>query len=146
MGNKNATLEDMTIALKEAEAYEFVNKYDDYINHEVLENGKNFSGGQKQRLCLARSLVKKSQLLILDDSTSALDYITDFKVRENISKIEDLTTIIISQRTSSIHNADKIIVMDNGKIDAIGTHEELLNSSILYKEIYDSQVKEKEHE
>lgn len=146
MGNKNATLDEMTTALKEAEAYEFVNKYDDYIDHEVLENGKNFSGGQKQRLCLARSLVKKSQLLILDDSTSALDYITDFKVRENISKIDDLTTIIISQRTSSIHNADKIIVMDNGKIDAIGTHEELLNSSILYKEIYDSQVKEKEHE
>ena len=141
IGKKDATDEEIINALKNSEAYKFVKEYSDFIDHEVYENGKNFSGGQKQRLSLARALIKDSELLILDDSTSALDYLTDKNVRENINKIKDLTVIFISQRTSSIQHCDKIIVVDNGKIDAIGTHEELLNTSLIYKEIYDSQVK-----
>lgn len=141
IGNKDATDEEIINALKNSEAYKFVKEYSDFIDHEVYENGKNFSGGQKQRLSLARALIKDSELLILDDSTSALDYLTDKNVRENINKMKDLTVIFISQRTSSIQHCDKIIVVDNGKIDAIGTHEELLNTSLIYKEIYDSQVK-----
>ena len=146
IGKRDASDEEIIKALKDSEAYDFVRKYDDFIDHKVLEGGKNFSGGQKQRLCIARSLIKNSETLILDDSTSALDYLTDFKVRDNISKIKDLTTIIVSQRTSSIMKADKIIVIDNGKIDAIGRHSELLNSSKIYKEIYNSQNKEQSHE
>lgn len=141
IGKKDATDEKIINALKNSEAYKFVKEYSDFIDHEVYENGKNFSGGQKQRLSLARALIKDSELLILDDSTSALDYLTDKNVRENINKMKDLTVIFISQRTSSIQHCDKIIVVDNGKIDAIGTHEELLNTSLIYKEIYDSQVK-----
>ena len=141
IGKKDATNEEIINALKNSEAYKFVKEYSDFIDHEVYENGKNFSGGQKQRLSLARALIKDSELLILDDSTSALDYLTDKNVRENINKMKDLTVIFISQRTSSIQHCDKIIVVDNGKIDAIGTHEELLNTSLIYKEIYDSQVK-----
>ena len=141
IGKKDATDEEIINALKSSEAYKFVKEYSDFIDHEVYENGKNFSGGQKQRLSLARALIKDSELLILDDSTSALDYLTDKNVRENINKMKDLTVIFISQRTSSIQHCDKIIVVDNGKIDAIGTHEELLNTSLIYKEIYDSQVK-----
>ena len=141
IGKKDATDEEIINALKNSEAYKFVKEYSDFIDHEVYENGKNFSGGQKQRLSLARALIKDSELLILDDSTSALDYLTDKNVRENINKMKDLTVIFISQRTSSIQHCDKIIVVDNGKIDAIGTHEELLNTSLIYKEIYDSQVK-----
>lgn len=141
IGKKDATDEEIINALKNSEAYKFVKEYSDFIYHEVYENGKNFSGGQKQRLSLARALIKDSELLILDDSTSALDYLTDKNVRENINKMKDLTVIFISQRTSSIQHCDKIIVVDNGKIDAIGTHEELLNTSLIYKEIYDSQVK-----
>lgn len=141
IGKKDATDEEIINALKSSEAYKFVKEYSDFIDHKVYENGKNFSGGQKQRLSLARALIKDSELLILDDSTSALDYLTDKNVRENINKMKDLTVIFISQRTSSIQHCDKIIVVDNGKIDAIGTHEELLNTSLIYKEIYDSQVK-----
>lgn len=141
IGKKDATDEEIINALKNSEAYKFVKEYSDFTDHEVYENGKNFSGGQKQRLSLARALIKDSELLILDDSTSALDYLTDKNVRENINKMKDLTVIFISQRTSSIQHCDKIIVVDNGKIDAIGTHEELLNTSLIYKEIYDSQVK-----
>lgn len=141
IGKKDTTDEEIINALKNSEAYKFVKEYSDFIDHEVYENGKNFSGGQKQRLSLARALIKDSELLILDDSTSALDYLTDKNVRENINKMKDLTVIFISQRTSSIQHCDKIIVVDNGKIDAIGTHEELLNTSLIYKEIYDSQVK-----
>ena len=140
IGKKDATDEEIINALKNSEAYRFVKEYSDFIDHEVYENGKNFSGGQKQRLSLARALIKDSELLILDDSTSALDYLTDKNVRENINKMKDLTVIFISQRTSSIQHCDKIIVVDNGKIDAIGTHQELLNTSLIYKEIYDSQV------
>lgn len=132
--------EEITKAMKTSLAYEFVSKYDDYIEHPVVENGKNFSGGQRQRLSIARSLCKKNELLILDDSTSALDYLSDLNVRKNINEnYKELTKIIISQRVSTVQNCDKIIVMENGCISGLGTHEELLKTNIIYRETYMSQ-------
>ena len=139
MGKKDATIEEMEESLKMSCAYEFVKKYDDYLDHKVEEGGKNFSGGQKQRLSIARSLIKDSEILILDDSTSALDYLTEKLLKENINKMEDKTVIIVAQRVSTVKNCDKIIVMYHGSIESIGTHEELLANSKVYKEIYDSQ-------
>ena len=139
MGKKDATVEEMEESLKMSCAYEFVKKYDDYLDHKVEEGGKNFSGGQKQRLSIARSLIKDSEILILDDSTSALDYLTEKLLKENINKMEDKTVIIVAQRVSTVKNCDKIIVMYHGSIESIGTHEELLANSKVYKEIYDSQ-------
>lgn len=139
IAKKDATDDEMWNALKKACAYDFVKKYEDGLDHVVEEGGKNFSGGQKQRLSIARSLLKDSEILILDDSTSALDYLTEKNLRDNLSSDEDLTKIIIAQRASSLRNADKIIVMYHGKIDGVGKHEELLKSSRIYKEIYDSQ-------
>ena len=106
----------------------------------VAQNGSNFSGGQRQRLTIARALVKRPKILILDDSTSALDFITDLKLRNNLKKLDYSPTIfIISQRTTSIQNADLILVMDDGELKACGTHEELLRSSGIYREIHESQ-------
>ena len=139
MGKKDATVEEMEESLKMSCAYEFVKKYDDYLDHKVEEGGKNFSGGQKQRLSIARSLIKDSEILILDDSTSALDYLTEKLLKENINKMEDKTVIIVAQRVSTVKNCDKIIVMYHGSIESVGTHEELLANSKVYKEIYDSQ-------
>lgn len=142
MANKNASDNDIVKALQISDAYRFVSNYSDTINHNVEEGGKNFSGGQKQRLSIARSLLKKPEVLILDDSTSALDLLTDKKVRDNINiSFPDMTKIIISQRVSTISSADKIIVLDKGKIIDCGTHDYLLNNCSLYKEIYDSQNK-----
>ncbi|MDY2728149.1 MAG: ABC transporter ATP-binding protein [Candidatus Onthovivens sp.] len=135
----NASDIEIIDALKKSEAFSFVEKYEDSIDHEVLEGGKNFSGGQKQRLSIARALLKDSEVLILDDSTSALDYLTDSKIRQRLFADEDKTIILISQRSSSLQNCDKIIVLENGKIDGIGTHEELLKTSSVYVEIYNSQ-------
>lgn len=135
----NASDVEIIDALKKSDAYSFVEKYEDSIDHEVLEGGKNFSGGQKQRLSIARALLKDSEVLILDDSTSALDYLTDSKIRQRLFADKDKTIILISQRSSSLQNCDKIIVLENGKIDGIGTHEELLKTSSVYVEIYNSQ-------
>ncbi|MBO8427632.1 MAG: ABC transporter ATP-binding protein [Firmicutes bacterium] len=140
MAKKDATDEEIINSLRLAEAYSFIKDYEDGINHPVYEGGKNFSGGQKQRISLARSVLKNSELLILDDSTSALDYLTDKKVRDNILHIKDITVVIISQRATSLMHCDKIIVMDDGKIDSIGRHEDLLKTSDIYKEIYYSQT------
>lgn len=140
MGKNDISDEEVVEALKEADAYSFVSKYEDTINHEIVESGKNLSGGQKQRITIARALIKKSDILILDDSASALDFLTDKKIRETIASKKDLTTIIISQRATSLKGCDKILVMDKGYIDSIGTHEELLKNSSIYKEIYESQV------
>ena len=129
-------------ALKAAQAYDFVSKMQDGINSVIYEGGKNFSGGQKQRLAIARALVKKPSLIILDDSLSALDYATDKKLRESLKEnLKDTTTIIISQRISSIISADKILVLDDGKAMGLGAHEELLENCPTYREIYESQVK-----
>ncbi len=142
MANIDADDKKMEDALKASLAYEFVKKYDDYLDHQVLEGGSNFSGGQRQRLTIARALVKNSEILILDDSTSALDLLTDKKVRENISSLyPDLTKIIISQRVSTVSSMDKIIVMEKGSIVAFDTHENLMNNCPLYHETYLSQTR-----
>ncbi|MBO4855745.1 MAG: ABC transporter ATP-binding protein [Bacilli bacterium] len=140
MANPNISDEEIEIALKQAEAYEFVSKYDDYLNHEVVEGGNNFSGGQRQRLCIARALAKKSELLVFDDSTSALDLLTDKKIREHLKEMKDITKIIISQRVATISDADQIIVLDKGFVVGIGTHEQLLKNCDIYKEIYETQI------
>lgn len=141
MANPNAKDEDIIEALKEAEAYEFVSKYEDGINHEVLEGGSNFSGGQRQRLCIARALIKKAPILILDDATSALDLLTDKRIRKHISSFIDMTKIIVSQRVSTIQNASYILVLEGGKVVGLGKHETLLKECPIYQEIYETQIK-----
>ena len=141
-GNENATDEEMERVCKLACAHDFIqdfeNKYDTYIE----QGGTNVSGGQKQRLCIARALLKKPKILILDDSTSAVDTKTDSLIREAFkNEIPNTTKIIIAQRISSIQHADKIVVMNEGKIDAIGTHKELLQNNEIYKDIYRLQQK-----
>lgn len=139
-GNENATLEDMEEALKISQSQEFVKKLEKYLETPVAQGGKNFSGGQRQRLTIARALVRKPEILILDDSTSALDYATDARLRANLRKMKNtMTTLIVSQRTSSIQHADKIIVLDDGEMAGIGTHKELLKNCEVYQEIYASQ-------
>ncbi|WP_366937089.1 ABC transporter ATP-binding protein [uncultured Clostridium sp.] len=141
-GKEDATDEEVIEALKNAEAYDFVSNMENGINSMIYEGGKNFSGGQKQRLTIARALVKKPPVIIMDDSLSALDYATDKKLRNSLKEtLKDSTIIIISQRISSIVSADKILVLDDGKVMGLGTHEELLNSCDTYKEIYMSQSK-----
>lgn len=141
-GNENATDEEMIHACELSQADGFIkgfpNGYDTYIE----QGGTNVSGGQKQRLCIARALLKKPKILILDDSTSAVDTKTDALIRKAFKEeIPDTTKIIIAQRVSSVQDADQIIVMDDGQIAAIGTHDELMQSSPIYREVYESQVK-----
>jgi ABC-type multidrug transport system fused ATPase/permease subunit len=139
VSKKDATEHEMVEALKDALAYDFVCKYDDFLDHEVEEGGTNLSGGQKQRLLIARALLRPADLLILDDSMSALDYLSDQKVRANIAKIKNLTKIIVSQRASSLIDCDKILVFDKGQIIASGKHDELLKSCEIYREIFEIQ-------
>jgi len=147
-GNENATDEDMLRALEVAQAKEFTDKWEEGFEKEIAQNGKNLSGGQRQRLTIARALVRKPEILILDDSASALDYLTDSKLRASIKEISGgkLTTFIVSQRTASIMHADKIIVLDEGEMVGMGTHDELLRSCEIYKEIYESQFKKSKEE
>lgn len=141
-GNENATDEDIIRALKLAQAWEFVSTYEDGLDHKVEQGGDNFSGGQKQRLTIARALLKSPKIIILDDSTSAVDMATDAKIQRVFKEeLNDVTTIIIAQRVSSIQHADRILVMNEGEIESIGKHEELLVSSPVYREIYESQQK-----
>ncbi len=141
MADPNASEEQMVSALKAACAYEFVSKYDDFLDHEVEEGGKNFSGGQRQRLCIARAILKNPETLILDDSTSALDLLTDKTVRDNISEIlPDTTKIVISQRVSTIMHSDLILVLDGGRLIGKGTHDSLMAECDVYRETYESQV------
>ena len=141
IGNSAANENDMITSLKNAEAYSFVEKYPEFLDHYVEEGGQNFSGGQKQRLCIARALVRNSETVIFDDSMSALDFITDKKVRHNLAKMENLTKIYVSQRVTTLMYCDKILVVDNGKIIDIGNHEELLKNCKIYREIYKSQTR-----
>ena len=139
-GNDRATDEDFDEALKIACAYDFVYEKDG-LDEKVLEGGKNFSGGQRQRLTIARAVVARPEILILDDSCSALDFATDARVRANISALKNTTTIIISQRASSIMNADEIFVMEDGRIVGRGRHRELYETCGVYREICDSQTR-----
>ena len=139
-GNKNATEEEMIHACKLAQADEFIQRFPDKYDTYIEQGGSNVSGGQKQRLCIARALLKNPKILILDDSTSAVDTKTDKLIRDSFkNEIPDITKIIIAQRISSVKDADKIIVLDDGKISGIGVHEELIISNSIYKEVHDSQ-------
>ena len=141
-GDENASDEEVERVCKLAQADEFIQGFDKKYDTYIEQGGTNVSGGQKQRLCIARALLKKPKILILDDSTSAVDTKTDSLIRKAFrEEIPNTTKIIIAQRISSVQDADKIVVMDNGKIDAIGTHEELLKNNKIYKEVYESQTK-----
>lgn len=141
-GDENATDEELVAACKSAQAHDFISTFPDGYETDLGQGGVNVSGGQKQRLCIARALLKKPKILILDDSTSAVDTFTDSKIREAFKNdIPNTTKIIIAQRISSVEDADKIIVLDNGKIADMGTHEELLERSPIYSEVYYSQQK-----
>ncbi|TJX15456.1 ABC transporter ATP-binding protein [Tissierella creatinini] len=141
-GNEKATDEEIIEALKHAQAWEFVSAYDDGLDHIVEQSGDNYSGGQKQRLTIARALMKSPKVIILDDSTSAVDMTTDAKIQKAFKvDLPDVTTIIIAQRISSIQHADRIIVMHEGKIESMGSHYELMENSPIYMEIYESQQK-----
>ncbi|MBQ2968533.1 MAG: ABC transporter ATP-binding protein [Clostridia bacterium] len=140
-GAENATEEEITAVSEQAQAHEFISHFKDGYDSVLEQGGSNVSGGQKQRLCIARALLKKPKILILDDSTSAVDTATETKIREAFTgALKDSTKIIIAQRISSVMEADKIVVMDDGAISGIGTHEELLQSNEAYNEIYASQM------
>ncbi len=141
-GNENATEDELMDAITTAQAIEIIEKKESGLDSEIEQGGKNLSGGQRQRLTIARALVKHSEILILDDSSSALDFATDAALRKALKNLPCSPTVfIISQRTSSIMHADKIIVLDDGELHGIGTHEELLKSCTVYQEIYNSQFK-----
>lgn len=140
-GDKNATEEECRHACELACADEFIERMPDKYNTHIEQGGNNVSGGQKQRLCIARALLKKPKILILDDSTSAVDTATDAKIRKAFAEeIPDTTKFIIAQRVSSLMNADRIIVMDDGCISGVGTHEELLAENVIYRDVYESQT------
>lgn len=144
-GNKDATEEECRHACRLACADEFIEKMPDKYETHIEQGGTNVSGGQKQRLCIARALLKKPKVLILDDSTSAVDTATDARIRHAFyEEIPDTTKIIIAQRVSSVKDADRIIVMDDGRINGIGTHEELLNNNDIYRDVYESQTGERD--
>ncbi len=143
-GNENATMDEIRAAARIAQADDFVMSFPDGYQTDLGQGGVNVSGGQKQRLCIARAILKKPKVLILDDSTSAVDTATDGKIREGMKTLlPDTTKIIIAQRINSIQHADKIVVLDDGKIDDIGTHDRLLERNEIYKEVYISQQESK---
>ena len=140
-GNENATDEEVQNVCKLAQADGFVREFPDGYNTQIVQGGNNVSGGQKQRLCIARALLKKPKILILDDSTSAVDTATDAKIRKAFAEeIPGTTKLIIAQRISSVQSADRIIVLDEGKINGFGTHEELLANNAIYRDVYESQT------
>lgn len=141
-GNKNATQEEIEHAAKAAQAHDFIMSFPNGYDTELGQGGVNVSGGQKQRLCIARALLKKPKIMIMDDSTSAVDTATDAAIRAGLkNEFGDTTVLIIAQRISSVESADRIIVMNDGKIDAVGTHEELIATNQIYQDVYNSQKK-----
>jgi ATP-binding cassette subfamily B protein len=141
-GDQNATDEEMEAVCRMAQAHEFIESFPDGYDTYIEQGGSNVSGGQKQRLCIARALLKRPKILILDDSTSAVDTKTDALIRREMAEyIPTTTKIIIAQRLASVQDADRIILMDGGRITAIGSHEELLASNEIYREIWESQSK-----
>jgi len=139
-GNENASEEELVQAARDAQAYDFIMSFPDGFDTYLEQGGVNVSGGQKQRLCIARAMVRRPAVLILDDSTSAVDSATEGKIRESFREnLKDTTVIIIAQRISSVQYADKIVVLDEGAVADVGAHEELMKTSAIYKEIYDSQ-------
>ena len=141
-GNPNATDEELREACRLAQADEFVSAFPEGYETRIEQGGSNVSGGQRQRLCIARALLKHPKILILDDSTSAVDTRTDAMIRQAFAtRIPDTTKIIIAQRVASVQDADLILVMENGRIAASGTHEELMASSPIYREIYEQQTR-----
>lgn len=146
-GNKDATDEEIEHAAKAAQAHDFIMSFPDGYETELGQGGVNVSGGQKQRLCIARALLKHPKIMIMDDSTSAVDTATDAAIRSGLkNEFGDTTVLIIAQRISSVENADRIIVMNDGKIDAIGSHEELLATNEIYRDVYNSQKKGSDEE
>ena len=146
-GNPQATDEEVEHAAKAAQAHDFIMSFPDGYQTELGQGGVNVSGGQKQRLCIARALLKHPKIMILDDSTSAVDTATDAKIRSGLkNEFGDTTVIIIAQRISSVEDADRIIVMNDGKIDAVGTHEELIATNRIYQDVYNSQKKGSDEE
>ena len=140
-GDPDATEEECRRACQLACADEFIEKLPERYETRIEQGGSNVSGGQRQRLCIARALLKKPKILILDDSTSAVDTATDAKIRSAFAEmIPDTTKIIIAQRVLSVQDCDRIIVMDDGRIDGIGTHQELLEHNAIYREVYESQT------
>ncbi len=141
-GNKNATQEEIEHAAKAAQAHDFIMSFPKGYDTELGQGGVNVSGGQKQRLCIARALLKKPKIMIMDDSTSAVDTATDAAIRAGLrNEFGDTTVLIIAQRISSVESADRIIVMNDGKIDAVGTHDELIATNQIYQDVYNSQKK-----
>ena len=140
-GDQKADDEMMWKALEEAGADEFIRKMPEGLDTDMGQGGVNFSGGQKQRLCIARALLKKPKILIMDDSTSAVDTATESKIRSELKKLTGITKIIIAQRISSVMNTDKIVILEDGRVHAAGTHEELIKNDPIYQEIYASQMK-----
>lgn len=141
-GNKDATQEEIEAACKAACAHDFIMSFPNGYETDLGQGGVNVSGGQKQRLCIARALLKKPKIMILDDSTSAVDTATDAQIRQGLKQLDkNMTTIIIAQRLSSVEDCDQIVVLDDGKINAVGTHEQLLQSCKIYQEVYNSQQK-----
>jgi len=141
-GNPEATDEQMIHACKLACAHDFVTGFPEGYDHKIEQGGTNVSGGQKQRLCIARALLKKPKILILDDSTSAVDTRTDAMIREAFrTEIPNTTKLIIAQRVASVQDADMIIVMENGMVSDVGNHQQLMETSEIYREVYESQRK-----
>lgn len=139
-GDPAASLEEVQAAARAAEAHDFILSFADGYDTMLGRDGINISGGQQQRLCIARALLRKPKILILDDSTSSVDSDTEMKIRNNLSTlIRDTTVFIITQRVNTMQTADRVIVLENGEIEAIGTPEELLRDSHVYREIYNSQ-------
>ncbi len=142
-GKADATDDEIIAALQSAQAWDFVSQMPDGLDTRILQGGANVSGGQKQRLCIARAMLKKPAILLLDDSTSAVDSDTEGRIRESFSKeLKGTTVFIIAQRVSSVVGADKIVVLDEGRVESVGTHQELLETSPIYRDIYTSQVEE----